>query len=30
MGLEIPMSIVENMSSMLECYGDIQPEKKII
>lgn len=30
MGLEIPMQVVENMCSMLECYGDIMPEKKII
>ena len=30
MGLEIPMPIVENMCSMLECYGEARPEKKII
>jgi len=24
------MSVVENMSSMLECYGDIQPERRVI
>jgi hypothetical protein len=30
MGLEIPMPIVENMCSMLECYGEAKPEKKII
>lgn len=30
MGLEIPMPVVENMCSMLECYGDINPEKHVI
>ena len=24
------MSVVENMSSMLECYGDVMPEKNVI
>jgi hypothetical protein len=29
-GFEIPSAIVENMCSMLECYGDIKPEKNTI
>ena len=29
-GFEIPISVVENLCSMLECYGDIKPEKKKI
>lgn len=29
-GFEIPISVVENLCSMLECYGDIKPEKKTI
>jgi hypothetical protein len=29
-GFEIPIAVVENMCSMLECYGEIKPERKII
>lgn len=30
MGLEIPMPVVENLCSMLMCYGELLPKHNVI
>ena len=29
-GLEIPMPVVDNLCSLLECYGDLKPQTNVI